>query len=103
MHDYRITFTAVAPHELAADAAAGLRRALDEMPGPFDIGEITQVADVGRVSAAFTIKVRHAMADAARDGSRLAKEALKSADLPEAQLVELGVVLSADSYENRFW
>jgi hypothetical protein len=33
------------------------------------------------------------MADAARDGSRLAKEALKVAGMGEAQLVELSVTM----------
>jgi hypothetical protein len=37
------------------------------------------------------------MADAARDGSRLAKEALKVAGLGQAQLVELHVALVGET------
>jgi hypothetical protein len=46
------------------------------------------------VGATFWIDVRLGMADAARDGSRLAKEALKVAGLGEAQLVELAVTMT---------
>jgi hypothetical protein len=45
------------------------------------------------VSATFRIEVRLGMADAARDGSRLAKEALKVAGMGDAQLTELTVAL----------
>ena len=41
----------------------------------------------------FTISVVHGIADAARDASRLAKEALNASGLPDAQLVELALTL----------
>ncbi len=46
------------------------------------------------MGATFWIDVRLGMADAARDGSRLAKEALKVAGMGEAQLVELAVTMT---------
>ena len=53
------------------------------------------------LSAAFWIDVRLGMADAARDGSRLAKEALKVAGMGEAQLVELSVTMGDGSAGGR--
>ena len=49
------------------------------------------------VVGAFDIGVEQAMAEAARDGSRLAKEALSMAGMPDSKLVELVVRLVDDS------
>ena len=95
MSDYRVRFTAVADEPLAADAAARLRVALENMPGAGRVEGAEQDDGARRVSAGFWIEVRLGMADAARDGSRLAKEALKGAGMPEALLVELSVWLGA--------
>ncbi len=93
MSDYRVRFSATSSVPLADDAATRLETALVTMPG------IDEVAGVGPepggpgVRATFWIDVRLGMADAARDGSRLAKEALKVAGMEEAQLVELSVTM----------
>ncbi len=95
MNDYRVRFTAVAEEPLGADAAVRLADALDRMPGVGRVEGAQQDDKARRVSAGFWIDVRLGMADAARDGSRLAKEALKGAGMGEAQLVELSVSLGA--------
>lgn len=92
--DYRVAFGAQSPEPLDARAADALAAALEAMPG---IGAVHAVScdDAGRrVTAAFLISVRLGMADAARDGSRLAKEALKVAGIGHTQLTELSVSLS---------
>jgi hypothetical protein len=91
VHDYRIRFSAVDPEPLATDAAARLVLALEDMPGPERIGEAVQDDDARCVDAEFVIRVQHGMADAARDGSRLAKEGLKAANMPDATLVQMHV------------
>ncbi|MDX6555510.1 MAG: hypothetical protein QOD86_1705 [Miltoncostaeaceae bacterium] len=95
MSDYRVRFTAVAEEPLGADAAARLQAVLENMPGAGRVDGAEQDDRARRVSAGFWIEVRLGMADAARDGSRLAKEALKGAGMAEAQLVELSVWLGA--------
>jgi hypothetical protein len=47
--------------------------------------------DRRRIEAEFAIDVEQAMAEAARDGGRLAKEMLLAALMPEARLVEMSV------------
>jgi hypothetical protein len=47
--------------------------------------------DRRRIEAEFAIDVEQAMAEAARDGGRLAKEMLLAARMPEARLVEMSV------------
>ena len=89
--DYRIAFTASSGGSIPADAADRLRRALASMPGAAGVAESGQDRRGRRVTATFWIEVRLGMADAARDGSRLAKEALKVAGMGEAQLTELSV------------
>ena len=74
MYDYRIRFSAIDPEPLPADAAVRLVAALQDMPGPHRVGDATQDDVERRVAADFVIVVRNGMADAARDGSRLAKE-----------------------------
>lgn len=91
MNDYRIRFTATSGRPLEADAASRLAAALGAMPGGNGVEETTQDRRRRRVAAVFWIQVRLGMADAARDGSRLAKEGLKVAGLGDAQLVELAV------------
>lgn len=91
--DYRIAFTAVAPRPVDAAAAALLDGALRAMPGIDVVEAIAPDDGQRRVNGAFWIQVRLGMADAARDGSRLAKEALKVAGMADTQLVELSVSL----------
>lgn len=91
MHDYRISFTATSSAPPAPDAADRLSAALAAMPGAGGVEDTSQDRRRRRVTAVFWIEVRLGMADAARDGSRLAKEALKVAGMPDAQLVELAV------------
>jgi hypothetical protein len=93
VQQYRVEFSAVASGPLARDAAARLSEALEAMPGADGLEGTTQDRRRRRVSATFRIEVRLAMADAARDGSRLAKEALKVAGMGDAQLTELAVTL----------
>lgn len=86
-------FSATSSGPLAGDARDRLMTALVTMPG---VGGVTEVEPDGTgsaVTATFIIEVRLGMADAARDGSRLAKEALKVAGMGEAQLVELAVTM----------
>jgi hypothetical protein len=94
MHEYLVRFDAINPAPLVPDAAGRLERALHEMPGPERVANAGQDAEGRRVGAEFAIEVKSGMADAARDGSRLAKEGLTSAAMPEAVLVELRVVRS---------
>ena len=89
--DYRIEFTASSGDRIAADAAKRLSAALAAMPGASGVESAGQDRRRKRVTATFWIEVRLGMADAARDGSRLAKEALKVAGMGQAQLIELSV------------
>jgi len=93
VHEYRVEFSAVATGPLAKDAAARLAEALQSMPGADGVEGSTQDGRRRRVSAVFRLEVRLGMADAARDSSRLAKEALKVAGMGDAQLTELSVAL----------
>jgi hypothetical protein len=93
MNDYRVIFSAVSGRPLEEDSAGRLAAALAAMPGAEGVDHTDQDGRRRRVTATFWIKVRLGMADAARDGSRLAKEALKVAGMGEAQLVELSVSL----------
>jgi hypothetical protein len=91
--DYLVTFAALSARPLGSRDADALRCSLASMPGIDGVGAVSADAGAVRVTAAFWIKVRLGMADAARDGSRLAKEALKVARLADTQLVELSVSL----------
>lgn len=93
MNDYRVRFSASSSSPPATDAADRLAAALATMPGTDGVEETTQDRRRRRVAATFWIQVRLGMADAARDGSRLAKEALKVAGMGDAQLVELAVTI----------
>lgn len=94
MSDYRVRFCATSGAPLDDEAARRLEDALRTMPGIGGVGEIALDAAASGVTATFWIDVRLGMADAARDGSRLAKEALKVAGMGEAQLVELAVAMN---------
>jgi hypothetical protein len=96
VQEYRVEFSAVATRPLARDAAARLGEALQSMPGADGFEGSSQDGRRRRVSAVFRLEVRLGMADAARDGSRLAKEALKVAGMGDAQLSELSVALLRD-------
>ena len=94
MSDYRVSFSATSGDPLGKDVEHRLQTALITMPGIEGVGEVEPNRARRRVRATFLIDVRLGMADAARDGSRLAKEALKVAGLGEAQLVELSVTMT---------
>jgi hypothetical protein len=91
--DYRVTFSALSARPLVAGELEALRSSLASMPGIDGVDTVSADADAVQVTAAFWIEVRLGMADAARDGSRLAKEALKVARLADTHLVELSVSL----------
>ena len=93
MTDYQVRFTATSSGSIATDARDRLAAALATMPGASGVEEAAHDRRRRRVTATFWIEVRLGMADAARDGSRLAKEALKVAGMGEAQLVELSVAM----------
>jgi hypothetical protein len=97
MKTYRIEYSVVTRDELPADAGDRLARALDAMPGTISFESASATPADRTLRAAFSIGVRLGMADAARDGSRLAKEAVKGAGFGAAQLVELQVRLAGDS------
>lgn len=84
-------FIATSSRPLDKDAGERVATALATMPGADGVQEVDQDRRRRRVTATFWIQVRLGMADAARDGSRLAKEALKVAGMGDAQLVELSV------------
>jgi hypothetical protein len=99
--DYMVSFSAVSSDAIPANAGARLADVLGTMPG---VGQVDGASGDGarrRLSAAFVIDVEHGMADAARDGSRLAKEALNVAGMPDAQLVRLGIILWDDRLEDQ--
>ena len=93
MSAYRVRFRATSGDPLRADAAERLSAALAAMPGIEGVDATDCGGDGLDVSATFWIEVRLGMADAARDGSRLAREGLKVAGLQPAQLVELSVTI----------
>jgi hypothetical protein len=96
MSDYVVTFSAVSADPLDDRSAGRLADTLVAMPGVGVVDGAQQDSGSRRVGASFVIDVEHGMADAARDGSRLAKEALNVAGMPDAQLVRLGIVLWED-------
>ena len=93
MGDYLVRFSAVSADPLEEDAARRLATALATTPGLASADGAEQDDSRRRVSGAFSIDVKRGMAAAARDGSRLAKEALNAAGLADAQLVELTITL----------
>jgi hypothetical protein len=97
--DYLVSFSAVSSDPLRSDAAERLAAALGATPGAGPVDGASQESDARRVTATFVIDMPRGqgMADAARDGSRLAKEALNSAGMPAAQLVHLAIRLADES------
>ncbi len=93
---YRVAFTALSPSGLDDGASGALSAALRRMPGIERVDAVAGDAGPGRITAVFWIVARLGMAEAARDGSRLAKEGLKVAGLADSQLVELAVALRTD-------
>lgn len=94
---YEVRFRARSADEPVDDPAWQLRSALEGMPGiarslgaDHDTGSHT-------VTGAFQLEVARGMAAAARDSSRLAKEALKLAGMGDARLVELTIALRQTS------
>lgn len=90
---YLARFTALAPGELAGDAADRLREAMGTLPGIGAVHGATHDHGARTVTCEFLLSVQQGIADASRDASRLAREALKAADLADAQIVELWVAL----------
>lgn len=91
MSEYLIRFTAENPGGLDAAATDRLASAALGMPGTRPVGRVLVDHDRHRIQAGFAIEVGQAMAEAARDGGRLAKEMLLAARMPEARLVEMSV------------
>lgn len=89
MSDYQVRFSALASDPLPDDASDLLRAAMETMPGPDAVHGATHDQESRIVTGEFRLGVRHGMAEAARDGSRLAKQALRNSGLPDAKLVEL--------------
>lgn len=96
MSRYEVRFTATNPEDIPPGAAERLGDILATLPG-VDEGHGARLDGPRLVSAALGIEVEQAMAEAARDGSRLAKEALSMAGMPDSKLVELVVRLVEDS------
>jgi len=92
--EYVISFIAINAVELDGDERERLDVAVHRMPGIRAVGEVQCDADSRTLIAAFAIPVVQAMAEAARDGGRLAKEVLLSARIPDARLVEMTVRMS---------
>jgi len=89
--EYIIRFIAVNVDDLDDAAYARLVEAATTMPGIRLVGEVMVDAETRRLDVRFAIPVEQAMAEAARDGGRLAKEILLSARIPDARLVEMTV------------
>ena len=96
--DYIISFTAVNALGLDGDERERLDVALHHMPGIRAVGHVECDAESRTLVASFAIPVAQAMAEAARDGGRLAKEVLLSARIPDARLVEMTVRMSDPSH-----
>lgn len=93
VNTYHVRFHARGDTSLPEDAAERLRNALDAMPGTGRVHGATQDLEQNIVSGEFQVDVPHGIAEAARDSSRFAKEALKGAGLGRLQLVELWIAL----------
>lgn len=96
MSRYEVRFTATNPDDVPPEVAERLGEILATLPG-VEFGSGGYLDGSRTVVGAFDIGVEQAMAEAARDGSRLAKEALSMAGMPDAKLVELVVRLLEDS------
>ncbi len=97
MNEYVIRFTAVNPDELDAEATERIEGAAQAIPGTRPMGRVLIDPLTRRIEAEFAIEVAQAMAEAARDGGRLAKEILLAARMPDARLVEMSVRMGESS------
>ena len=93
MNVYEVRFRARVTDDLAEDAAGRLCAALEGMPGISRADGASLDHTTGTVRGEFHVEVARGMAAAARDSSRLAKEALKAAGMGDARLVELFIAL----------
>jgi hypothetical protein len=93
-HEYVVSFVAINAMDLEGDERERLDGALRHMPGIRPVGDVRCDANARTLEASFAISVAQAMAEAARDGGRLAKEVLLSARIPDARLVEMTVRMS---------
>jgi len=96
-NQYVTRFSALAADVLPDDASDRLRSALEALPGTAAVHGATHDHGARTVSGEFLIEVEQGIAAAARDGSRFAKEALKTAGMGDAQLVELWVALRVEA------
>jgi hypothetical protein len=93
MNTYEVRFRARLSDALADDAVERLHAALEGMPGISRAAAADHDRLSGTVTGEFEVEVAKGMAAAARDSSRLAKEALNAAGMGEARLVELFIAL----------
>ncbi|MFN8108654.1 MAG: hypothetical protein U0Y82_02240 [Thermoleophilia bacterium] len=93
---YVVRFTAVATDQLPDDAVDALRASLENLPGTSAVNGATGDVGARTVTGEFVLEVEQGMADAARDGSRLAREALRTAGLDHLPLVELVLSLRTE-------
>lgn len=96
MSEYVIRFMAVNPDALDAAATERIEGAARAIPGTRPRGRVLVDPLTRRIEAEFSIEVGQAMAEAARDGGRLAKEILLAARMPDARLVEMSVRMGDD-------
>ena len=89
--EYVIGFRAINAMDLDGDERDRLDHAARTMPGIRVVGTAEADPATRTLRARFAIPVEQAMAEAARDGGRLAKEILLSARIPDARLVEMTV------------
>lgn len=89
--EYVIGFRAINAVDLDGDERDRLDHAARMMPGIRVVGAAEADPATRTLRAQFAIPVEQAMAEAARDGGRLAKEILLSARIPDARLVEMTV------------
>jgi hypothetical protein len=93
VNTYQVRFHARGESGLPEDAAQVLRRVLDDMPGTGRVHGASHDPERRIVAGEFQVEVDHGIAEAARDASRFAKEALKGAGMGGLQLVELWIAL----------
>jgi len=93
MSVYEVRFRARTADEIVDDPAGQLRSVLEGMPGIARPLGTDNDARARTVTGTFQLEVARGMAAAARDSSRLAKEALKLAGMGDARLVELKIAL----------
>lgn len=95
MSRYEVRFIAVNTDDVPPELAERLGEILSTLPG-VESGFGGHLEGPRTIVGALDIEVEQAMAEAARDGSRLAKEALGMAGMPDAKLIELTVRVVED-------